>query len=81
MTAMRVHCTVQIDTEDGVERATILGPGKSGDARQRSVRFSDGAVDDWDVEVLTCLATHTLPFSLAFPAPHATAVASGSSSY
>eukprot|EP01043_Picozoa_sp_COSAG02_P051550 COSAG02_NODE_5441_length_4327_cov_32.830889_2_plen_108_part_00 len=42
-------CTVE--TEDGWERAvTVLGPAKSGKSGEMLVKFSDGTVDDWDVE-------------------------------
>lgn len=42
---------IDIDTEDGLEKGvTLLGPAKSGDLKQMSVRFADGSVDDWDTE-------------------------------
>jgi hypothetical protein len=41
---------VDVDAEDGLECATILGPASTGDASQRRVRFADGVEDDWDVQ-------------------------------
>ena len=42
--------TVDVDAEDGIERAIILGPSKSGDTDEMRIRFADGTVDDWPLE-------------------------------
>ena len=39
---------VQVDTEDGLEIAVILGASESGDASELNVKFADGVIDDWD---------------------------------
>ena len=41
---------IDVDTEDGLEAATILGPSDTGDADHMRVRFADGVVDDWDID-------------------------------
>jgi hypothetical protein len=38
---------VFVDTEDGMERATILGPSMDDDDNSRHIRFADGTIDDW----------------------------------
>jgi hypothetical protein len=40
---------IDVDTEDGIERARILGPSSTGNlAEMRVLRFSDGIEDDWE---------------------------------
>jgi hypothetical protein len=41
---------VDVETEDGIEVASVVGRSKSGDKTELRVRFADGAVDDWDAE-------------------------------
>jgi hypothetical protein len=45
----RIGDLIEVDTEDGWEAATIIGPSKSDRADEKRVRFADGVEDDWDV--------------------------------
>ena len=40
---------ISVDTEDGIERATILGTAMNDEDDERHIRFADGTVDDWPV--------------------------------
>ena len=43
----RVGQVVDVETEDGWERARILGPSKTGKWDEMYIRFEDGVTDDW----------------------------------
>jgi hypothetical protein len=39
---------IDVDTEDGLERARILGPSSTGNPAEMRVFFDDGVEDDWE---------------------------------
>lgn len=41
---------IDVDTEDGLEPAFVIGPPESGLSSEMRVRFDDGVTDDWEVE-------------------------------
>ena len=61
------HVFGQYQTENGWEHGCkILGEADSSDPDQRRVEFSDGTVDDWDVEDFMLVK---IPVAKSFQSP------------